>query len=828
MLGLGGWRALPGSPAKRVAAHPGGGLAIGVHADTSFEMNHGKDFWRNLAQNAFDALDKVCPGSTHADRKDFIAELETNKQRMGRLKKQRDKKGRSMGDTLRDWFRAWLNDRVAAGAAARKDGRAARATISQTTSTSATSGDDGGWTTHTNKKPTKSAPSTSTAPTATPRTTTSLASSTRPPPAQRRQGARRGDDGFGDVWRDLEVAEDTPLVDVSTGEEATQLDLSAPAESATGYFFCNSQQAADLYSRYARAINPITFILPPYDNETRDDIKKALEKQEDYYDGAVKPSITNTTMFVKEPSTGRKRNVAALLIHVDRAKPILPPQQVDDGMLFADVLPSVDLDLPTDVELQLTVIGPICRELALTDWWEKLRARQYPHFKDDIKHVITSVKFKPSTMQARMDRRLVWRGETMEGARITTTIKAPADQAEDLMARSGRHGIIIDRVTRGRGRQVDEYAKIKLPLEYTMADALAKVDALPPNMRKATRGVVPTARGYALRVVKQAEADITAQITPEVAVQLGPALGLQAASTWVVRGIPREATKEGIIRALNAPTARWQGWTARPIRTMAQPRNGKVDWLVEAEVDPPSRALTVKSINSPHGDCIMVEKHTEEKRIAPRAAAWFKQRSPAATAPPPKSGALWGDLAELDDDEDFAMHHYDGDRFNTDADNEQAKATGRQNGGDGDQGERASGHLCSDSSQHRQPQVPRDSNGEALTRRLRAAGFRTPQMGDATPLGNQAPGARTTEPPPAEQANANAEIMEMLRTMQESIKGKDALITQLQETIKGLNNQIAAMGATLNAMQAAATAAQQNTSTTPTGASPSTPQGNAW
>ncbi len=298
---------------------------------------------------------------------------------------------------------------------------------------------------------------------------------------------------YGDAWRDLEVAEETPLVDVSTGEEASKLDLSAPAEQATGYLFCGTDQAADLYARYARAIHPITFILPPYDSDTRDDIRKALDKQEDYYGGAINPSIMDTTMFVTEPPTGRKKNVAALLVHVDRAQPILPPQQVDDGMLFADVLPSVDPDLLAEVDLQLTVIGPICRELALTDWWEKLRARPYPYFKDDIKHVITSAKFKPNATQARMDRRLVWRGDTMEGARIATTVKVPAEHVEDLMARSGRHGIIIDRVTRGRGRQIDEYAKIKFPLEYTMTDALAKVDALPPNLRKVARGVVPTA-----------------------------------------------------------------------------------------------------------------------------------------------------------------------------------------------------------------------------------------------------------------------------------------------------------------------------------------------
>ncbi len=198
-------------------------------------------------------------------------------------------------------------------------------------------------------------------------------------------------------------------------------------------------------------------------------------------------------------------------------------------------------------------------------------------------------------MQARMNRTLVWRGEQMEEGKIATTVRAPADQVDDLLARSGRHGIIIDCAARGRQKQQDDYARIKLPMELTMVDALAKIDSLPPNLRKATRGIVPTARGYALRVVKEAEAEITTAVTPEVAAQLGPALGLKGSSTWAVRGVPRNATKEGIIRALNAASSRWRGWVVKPVRTLTQPRNGKLDWLVEADVDPPPPGEGVNS-----------------------------------------------------------------------------------------------------------------------------------------------------------------------------------------------------------------------------------------
>ncbi len=178
-------------------------------------------------------------------------------------------------------------------------------------------------------------------------------------------------------------------------------------------------------------------------------------------------------------------------------------------------------------------------------------------------------------MQARRSRQLTWRGEVVAEGRITTSTRVPVEQAGELLARSGRHGIIIDVTSRGRDQDLEELAKVKLPVEWDMAESLAKIDALPAHLKKATRGIIPGARGYTLRTTKEAEADIISNLTPDVADKLGPALRLRPTSEWIVRSIPRSATKEGIILALNSPTSRWRGLTVRPNKIVGQPRMGK-------------------------------------------------------------------------------------------------------------------------------------------------------------------------------------------------------------------------------------------------------------
>jgi hypothetical protein len=734
----------------------------------------GKEIWTKLAKQFEGKITEVCPGSAPGDRKKFIEEVQQDRKKMNHLRKQSERRGRPFGDTVRDFYSAWVRDTVTAKNSKDASSASRSSATRPSSSSRGADGDNGdAWKTVSARKG----------------ATTSLArpSSSHTPhgaTGQRGAGQRGGDKELRDAWRDLEVADETPLTDSSTGEEAAKLDLEASVEEASGYVFCYSDRAAELHRKYATSIHPITFILPRVDDNTRNGIERALKKMEDHYEKAINPGLTESTMFIKEPKSGRKKNVEVTLVHVDRGMKICPPQDVEDGMLFTDSLPCVDMDLPTDSEIQFTVMKPICKELALTEWWEKLAARPFPLFKDDIKRVITSAKFKPTEIQVRRDRNLVWRGEHMADARIATTVKVPSEHVDELMARSGRHGIIIDHLRRGRGNQTDAYAKLKLPSDWDMAEAINKIDALPPHLKKLTRGIVPSARGYFLRMVGTAEAEITKALAPEVAAQLGPALGMKAESTWIVKGIPRNATKEGIIRGLNLPTSRWRGWTVRPKRVVGQPRFGKVDWLVEAANDPPGKALTVKTRETPNGDCIMIERFVEEQRTTAKAAPWFKPLKKQEPTSASRAGALWGEMAEEDDDEDIAFQMFDS--SGEVANGVSAEAANQIPCADGNEMIHDARANRSDGVQAPQGQ---EESAESRAKRMKMAGFRA------------VPKAPPTPSMPAAQADQNSEILNMLKTMQEANQAKDNLIAQLQETIKGLNAQIAAMGATLATMQ---------------------------
>ncbi len=74
---------------------------------------------------------------------------------------------------------------------------------------------------------------------------------------------------------------------------------------------------------------------------------------------------------------------------------------------------------------------------------------------------------------------------------------------------------------------------------------------------------------------------------------------------------------------------------------------------------------------------------------------------------------------------------------------------------------------------------------------MRAAGFRTLHQG----------AEEDVEPHIDPASGETSEILATLRAMKEANDNKDNIIFQLQETIKGLNAQIAAMSTTMAAMQ---------------------------
>ena len=112
------------------------------------------------------------------------------------------------------------------------------------------------------------------------------------------------------------------------------------------------------------------------------------------------------------------------------------------------------------------------------------------------------------------------------------------------------------------------------------------------------------------------EVGTTNALSPELAAELGQALGMKANSTWKVSGIPTYVSKGSLHQAFARQAYGWTGWIVRPVKTLSAPKNGKVDWIVEAASNPPKQTFTINS-----RDVVCIEEHFA--LASKRASAWF-------------------------------------------------------------------------------------------------------------------------------------------------------------------------------------------------------------
>ena len=180
---------------------------------------------------------------------------------------------------------------------------------------------------------------------------------------------------------------------------------------------------------------------------------------------------------------------------------------------------------------------------------------------------------------------------------------------------------------------------------------MSRIDALTPELKKATRGIIPTYKGYALRVEQQAEARITAVMNPKEAEILGPAMGLAAKSQWVVKGVPHYATKAQIIHTLSQSSAGgWPGWTIRPTKTLTSAKSGTITWKVDAETEPPMKTITLNNY------LITIEAYIEKTLAAKGGSLPPLRIVPKRLQHEISFGDIYereyGDASELNDDDD--------------------------------------------------------------------------------------------------------------------------------------------------------------------------------
>ena len=67
---------------------------------------------------------------------------------------------------------------------------------------------------------------------------------------------------------------------------------------------------------------------------------------------------------------------------------------------------------------------------------------------------------------------------------------------EEMLKTSGNRGIIVDLNSKECDEAYD-FAWIRMPSDMKMLDAMKKIEALPHNLRKGARGVIPSFWGIA-------------------------------------------------------------------------------------------------------------------------------------------------------------------------------------------------------------------------------------------------------------------------------------------------------------------------------------------
>ena len=349
---------------------------------------------------------------------------------------------------------------------------------------------------------------------------------------------------------------------------------------------------------------------------------------------------------------------------------------------------------------------------------------------------------------------------------------------EEMLKTSGKSGIIVDLTSR-ESDEAYNFARIRMPSDLKMPDVIKKIEALPQNLRKETRGIIPSYWGYSVRVTRQAESEVTRILNPQEAEDLGPALGMTASSEWVVKGIPSYATKPQIIKTLAQAGNGWPGWTVRPRKTLSKQRggSGKSTWLLEAANDPPLRAITLNNA------VISIEMYIErpnpalKKILAPTRSLQREAKDPENA----HQKSFFED--DISDEEDEGQEENKMEVDNPRGPNPE------QAGNQQMETSRSYAEAVSRNSQ----QGGETANQDQQLQETQCPAKRKCQENDS----EQTPAATSTMDSMFQHMKAEAE-----RAAAESAK-KDALIMGLQQTIAGLQEEIKALRQSVSVLTSA-------------------------
>ena len=213
------------------------------------------------------------------------------------------------------------------------------------------------------------------------------------------------------------------------------------------------------------------------------------------------------------------------------------------------------------------------------------------------------------------DRTMPWRGERILDAKLQFVLTTSEYHVDDILRMSGMHGMITDIMgTASRNLESEP-----IPLQWTLSEALQKLASAPPHVRNLVMGIVPSRKGYSMRIRPADRRTVVEAINPEKAEMLGATLGMTKRTLWELQGAPPYARKAELIQTLTTSAGKWTGWMAEP-RKPVTPLNGRPrTWLIDAAVPPPQTKLFTQD-----GDIMVIVRKIEKPDQSSKVAAFAR------------------------------------------------------------------------------------------------------------------------------------------------------------------------------------------------------------
>ncbi len=475
-----------------------------------------------------------------------------------------------------------------------------------------------------------------TTPTTTRTTASTSTTTTTTPPST--AGRTKGGSGKGSAkaaatrktpWHELTISGHTPLAHPSgvTASKVEPKEDDEPIEQAkyNGYIMATSNAARKWVWKLAQrelAYGQVVIVqpgIPQADMRVMEDTLKEWEVKlnDERMTNLCSFSMTPTSLVLHDPALDEYAAKNVIIIHIKHDESIYPVDADGAEYLGLDIAAELPCAEDEAVDIAIDVIKPLCDEASMGEWASELFAKT--ERRDIVKMIQTLINEGKPDASTRVrilaNRAVKYRGQLLEGARIKAIATVTLPKADTLLARSGQYGVIYEYADRDK---CDHYVNVKLPLEWTVTDCNSAIAAMPQQMRKKVKGFVPSARGFMARVLPEDCTDVTKELNPKLAEELGPALGIQPTSSWLIKGLPKRISRQELINTLASSAGPWTSWFVLPKYAVNEGASRWSSWVVEAEDPPPAKMFKAR------GNYATIQRFVDERSMHPSARVWAK------------------------------------------------------------------------------------------------------------------------------------------------------------------------------------------------------------